>query len=157
MLYRKFRMLRGHYAKMTRGLFPKRIIRYAGLTEPPMCTSAYLANVRPDHISSSYWFRSKKCSAHSQHNHTTITNAAHPIVIPMNPQRQTVQSSPQPPSSTPHIPPITTYTPQRGYTVTCSHDPSALCLQALSLCSRTQHAVQCPFVTAVERSALRVQ
>ena len=63
MLYRKFRMLRGHYAKMTRGLFPKRIIRYAGLTEPPMCTSAYLANVRPDHISSSYWFRSKKCSA----------------------------------------------------------------------------------------------
>ena len=62
MLYRKFRMLRGHYAKMTRGLFPKRIIRYAGLTEPPMCTSAYLANVRPDHISSSYWFRSKKCS-----------------------------------------------------------------------------------------------
>ena len=63
MLYRQFRMLRGHYAKMTRGLFPKRIIRYAGLTEPPMCTSAYLANVRPDHISSSYWFRSKKCSA----------------------------------------------------------------------------------------------
>ena len=62
MLYIKFRMLRGHYAKMTRGLFPKRIIRYAGLTEPPMCTSAYLANVRPDHISSSYWFRSKKCS-----------------------------------------------------------------------------------------------
>ena len=62
MLYRKFRMLRGHYVKMTRGLFPKRIIRYAGLTEPPMCTSAYLANVRPDHISSSYWFRSKKCS-----------------------------------------------------------------------------------------------
>ena len=57
-------MLRGHYAKMTRGLFPKRIIRYAGLTEPPMCTSAYLANVRPDHISSSYWFRSKKCSAY---------------------------------------------------------------------------------------------
>ena len=65
MLYRKFRMLRGHYAKMTRGLFPKRIIRYAGLTEPPMCTSAYLANVRPDHISSSYWFRSKKCSVSS--------------------------------------------------------------------------------------------
>ena len=63
MLYIQFRMLRGHYAKMTRGLFPKRIIRYAGLTEPPMCTSAYLANVRPDHISSSYWFRSKKCSA----------------------------------------------------------------------------------------------
>ena len=62
MLYRKFRMLRGHYAKMTRGLFPKRIIRYAGLTEPPMCTSAYLANVGPDLISSRYWFRSKKCS-----------------------------------------------------------------------------------------------
>ena len=47
---------------MTRGLFPKRIIRYAGLTEPPMCTSAYLANVGPDIISSRYWFRSKKCS-----------------------------------------------------------------------------------------------
>ena len=62
MLYRKFRMLRGHYAKMTRGLFPKRIIRYAGLTEPPMCTSAYLANVGPDLISSRYWCRSKKCS-----------------------------------------------------------------------------------------------
>ena len=62
MLYRKFRMLWGHYAKMTRGLFPKRIIRYAGLTEPPMCTSAYFANVGPDLISSRYWFRSKKCS-----------------------------------------------------------------------------------------------
>ena len=76
MLYRQFRMLRGHYAKMTRGLFPKRIIRYAGLTEPPMCTSAYLANVRPDHISSSYWFRSKKCSdvtATTCTEHTTHT------------------------------------------------------------------------------------
>ena len=65
MLYRKFRMLRGHYAKMTRGLFPKRIIRYAGLTEPPMCTSAYLASVGPDLISSCYWCRSKKCSAYA--------------------------------------------------------------------------------------------
>ena len=69
MLYRKFRMLRGHYAKMTRGLFPKRIIRYAGLTEPPMCTSAYLANVGPDLISSRYWFRSKKCSATGGRGH----------------------------------------------------------------------------------------
>ena len=36
-------------------------------TEPPMCTSAYLANVSPDLISSRYWFRSKKCSVAPPH------------------------------------------------------------------------------------------